>query len=114
MEDLLYWVVVVAVAVIHMMFGAFVYHLMFIEKIIWFWNDDDDEVQSIDASELTDIIMMIDEHSENDEEFYKQFTVEIFYTFGWDYFKMKELDHVVNNMDVDNKDLAEPKWNLPI
>jgi hypothetical protein len=117
MADLMYWLVVIAVAIIHMMFGAFVYHLMFIDKITWFypWDDKDDDVNhSIDTQKLTDIIMHIDEHTERDEEFFKEFTVEIFDDFGWDYFGMKELEHQVNNMDVDNRDIAEPKWNLPI
>jgi len=115
MADIMYWLVVIAVAIIHMMFGAFVYHLMFIEKIAWFWDDKDDDVDhSIDAQHLTDIIMHIDQHTEIDEEFFKAFTIEVFEDFGWDYFGTKDLEHQVNNMDVDNRDIVEPKWNLPI
>lgn len=106
MTDLMYWIVVTAVAVIHMIFGAFVYHLMFIEDIVWFWQDDKkDSDHSINANEMTDKIMYIDEHTQTDEEFFKEFTVEVFKDFGWDYYVKQELDHAVNCMDI-----TEPKW----
>ena len=36
--------------------------------------------------EVTDLIQFIDEHTESDEDFQKEFTIALFKEFGWEFY----------------------------
>jgi hypothetical protein len=42
--------------------------------------------------EVTDLIQFIDEHTDSDEDFHKEFTIALFKEFGWRFYTKVELE----------------------
>ena len=50
--------------------------------------------EAITDWEVTDIIQFIDEHTESDEDFQKEFTIALFKEFGWKFYTKVELEDI--------------------